>query len=82
MLQTKQASSSTTDSVGDVPRTDALWNKLACPRESTGSLSEAIYSPHTQTRRWSGVPRVHVVVVQAILDRNSLSQVLRITYAI
>ena len=23
-------------------RTDALWNKLACPREPTGSLSEAI----------------------------------------
>ena len=35
-------------SMGDVPRTDALWNKLACPREPTGSLSEAIYSPHTQ----------------------------------
>ena len=34
--------------MGDVPRTDALWNKLACPREPTGSLSEAIYSPHTQ----------------------------------
>ena len=32
----------------DVPRTEALWNKLACPREPTGSLSEAIYSPHTQ----------------------------------
>ena len=29
-------------------RTDALWNKLPCPREPTGSLSEAIYSPHTQ----------------------------------
>ena len=43
-----QASISTTDSMGDVPRTDALWNKLACPREPTGSLSEAIYSPHTQ----------------------------------
>ena len=28
--------------MGDVPRTDALWNKLACPREPTGSLSEAI----------------------------------------
>ena len=26
-----------TDSMGDVPRTDALWNKLACPREPTGS---------------------------------------------
>ena len=33
---------------GLVARTDALWNKLACPREPTGSLSEAIYSPHTQ----------------------------------
>ena len=41
-----------------VARTDALWNKLACPREPTGSLSEAIYSPHTQTHRLSGVPRV------------------------
>ena len=29
--------------MGDVHRTDALWNKLACPREPTGSLSEAIY---------------------------------------
>ena len=33
---------------GLVARTDTLWNKLACPREPTGSLSEAIYSPHTQ----------------------------------
>ena len=33
----------TTDSMGDVHRTDALWNKLACFREPTGSLSEAIY---------------------------------------
>ena len=30
--------------------------QLACP-EPTGSLSEAIYSPHTQTHRWSGVWR-------------------------
>ena len=44
----QQASIITTDSMGGVPRTDALWNKLACPREPTGSLSEAIYSPHTQ----------------------------------
>ena len=28
---------------GFVARTDAPWNKLACPREPTGSLSEAIY---------------------------------------
>ena len=38
----KQSRISTTDSIYDVPRTDALWNKLACPREPTGSLSEAI----------------------------------------
>ena len=31
--------------------------QLACPREPAGSLSEAIYSPHTQTHRWSGVWR-------------------------
>ena len=46
--------------MGDVPRTDALWNKLACPREPTGSLSEAIYSPehrptHTDAVQEPGV---------------------------
>ena len=35
--------------MGDVPRTDALWNKLACPREPSGSLSEAIYAVHTRS---------------------------------
>ena len=40
---------STTDGMGDVPRTDALWNKLACPREPSGSLSEAIYAVHTRS---------------------------------
>ena len=43
----------TTDSMGDVPRTDAHWNKLACPREPTGSLSEAIYSPRTSSKQAS-----------------------------
>ena len=51
---TEQASISITDSMGDVPRTDALLNKLACPREPTGSLNKAIYSPHTQTHTWWG----------------------------
>ena len=39
---------------------DALWNKLARPREPTGSLTEAIYSPHTQTHRWSSVLSVRL----------------------
>ena len=46
-MQSKQALPHA-PSRGPVARTDALWNKLACPREPTGSLSEAIYSPHTQ----------------------------------
>ena len=60
-----KASISTTDSMGDVPRTDALLNKLACPREPTGSLSEAIYSPRTvtQTHRWSPASRASRLLI-------------------
>ena len=46
---------------GLVARTDALWNKLACPREPTGSLSEAIYSPHTQ-RLAAGPAYIHTYI--------------------
>jgi hypothetical protein len=57
--------------MGDVPRTDALWNKLACPREPTGSLSEAIYSPEHRQNFASSPPSPAHVFFHAARRRAS-----------